>query len=141
MTNPPENKAHWDLTKGKLKQKWPALTDEDLYCDGGGHELLLGRIQRRTGETREAVENALKECSGGNACTTVTPEATAHWDLTKGKLKQKWGALTEADLQFAVGGREALLDRIQQRTGETRAMVDQVVRDCSGPAGCCIAPP
>ena len=56
-----EIKGGWNITKGKLKQKWAQLTDDDLqYVEGKGEELL-GRIQKRTGETREAVEKALKD--------------------------------------------------------------------------------
>ena len=51
-------------TKGKLKQKWAKLTDDDLQYAEGKQEELLGRIQKRTGETREAVEKAVREvCS------------------------------------------------------------------------------
>jgi len=56
-----EIKGDWNITKGKLKQKWARLTDDDLQYAEGKHDELLGRIQRRTGETREAVEKAVKE--------------------------------------------------------------------------------
>ena len=56
-----EIKGDWNIAKGKLKQKWAALTDVDrLYVEGKQDELL-GRIQKRTGETREVVEMAVKE--------------------------------------------------------------------------------
>jgi len=58
-----EIKGGWNITKGKLKQKWAALTDDDLLFVDGKHDELLGRIQKRTGETREAVEKAIKEAS------------------------------------------------------------------------------
>jgi uncharacterized protein YjbJ (UPF0337 family) len=59
-----EVKGDWNITKGKLKQKWAKLTDDDLQYAEGKHEELYGRIQKRTGETREAVEKAVKEsCS------------------------------------------------------------------------------
>jgi uncharacterized protein YjbJ (UPF0337 family) len=58
-----EIKGDWNITKGKLKQKWANLTDDDLRCAEGKHDELLGRIQKRTGETREAVEKAIKEAS------------------------------------------------------------------------------
>jgi uncharacterized protein YjbJ (UPF0337 family) len=56
-----EIKGDWNITKGKLKQKWAKLTDDDLQYVKGKHEELFGRIQKRTGETREAVEKAIKE--------------------------------------------------------------------------------
>ena len=58
-----EIKGDWNITKGKLKQKWAKLTDDDIQYVEGKQEELLGRIQKRTGETREAVEKALKESS------------------------------------------------------------------------------
>lgn len=56
-----EIKGDWNIAKGKLKQKWAGLTDDDLQYVDGKQEELLGRIQKRTGETREAVEKAVKE--------------------------------------------------------------------------------
>lgn len=60
-----EMKGDWNITKGKLKQKWANLTDDDLQFVEGRQEELLGRIQKRTGETREAVEKAVKEYNAG----------------------------------------------------------------------------
>ena len=56
-------KGDWNIAKGKLKQKWATLTDDDLQCAEGKHDEMLGRIQKRTGETLEAVEKAVKEAS------------------------------------------------------------------------------
>ena len=45
------------------------LTDDDLQYAEGKQEELIGRIQKRTGETREAVEKEVKDsCSTGNCC-------------------------------------------------------------------------
>jgi len=56
-----EIKGDWNIIKGKLKQKWGKLTDDDLQFVNGKNDELLGRIQKRTGETREAVEKAIKD--------------------------------------------------------------------------------
>jgi uncharacterized protein YjbJ (UPF0337 family) len=58
-----EIKGDWNITKGKLKQKWAKLTNDDLQYVEGKHDELFDRIQKRTGETREAVERAVKEAS------------------------------------------------------------------------------
>jgi uncharacterized protein YjbJ (UPF0337 family) len=63
MTTKLEIKGDWNITKGKLKQKWAKLTDDDLRYADGKRDELLGRIQKRTGETREAVEKAIQESS------------------------------------------------------------------------------
>jgi uncharacterized protein YjbJ (UPF0337 family) len=56
-----EIKGDWNISKGKLKQKWGTLTDDDLQFAEGKSDELIGRIQKRTGETREAVEKAIEE--------------------------------------------------------------------------------
>ena len=56
-----EIKGDWNIIKGKLKQKWAKLTDYDLQYVEGKQDELVGRIQKRTGETREAIEQAVKE--------------------------------------------------------------------------------
>ncbi len=63
-----EIKGDWNITKGKLKQKWAKLTDDDLQFAEGRQDELLGRIQKRTGETREAVEKAIKESCSTCGC-------------------------------------------------------------------------
>ena len=63
-----EIKGDWNITKGKLKQKWASLTDDDLQFAEGKVEEVFGRIQKRTGESRDAVEKAVKEASGHSCC-------------------------------------------------------------------------
>lgn len=57
------NKGNWNIAKGKLKQKWAKLTDDDLEFAEGKQDEMLGRIQKITGESREAVEKYIKEVS------------------------------------------------------------------------------
>ena len=54
-------KGDWNIAKGKLKQRWAKLTDDDLRYEEGQDDEFIGRIQKRTGETREAVEKAIDE--------------------------------------------------------------------------------
>ena len=63
-----EIKGDWNITKGKLKQKWAKLTDNDLQFGEGKAEELVGRIQKLTGETREVVENAIKDAGSSCGC-------------------------------------------------------------------------
>jgi uncharacterized protein YjbJ (UPF0337 family) len=58
-----EIKGDWNIAKGKMKQKWAKLTDDDLQFVAGKEDELIGRIQKRTGEARENVERALRESS------------------------------------------------------------------------------
>lgn len=54
-----EIKGDWNIQKAKLKQKWASLTDDDLMYSRGKEDELIGRIQKRTGLAREAVEKAI----------------------------------------------------------------------------------
>lgn len=56
-----EIKGDWKIIKGRLKEKWAQLTDNDLLYFKGQQEELIGHIQKCTGETREVVENAIKD--------------------------------------------------------------------------------
>ena len=56
-----EIKGDWNIAKGKMKQKWAKLTDDDLQFVSGKEDELVGRIQKRTGEAREQVERAIRE--------------------------------------------------------------------------------
>ena len=61
LMNTLEIKGDWNIAKGKLKQKWGELTDDDLDYTEGKLDELVGRIQKRTGQSKEAVEKALNE--------------------------------------------------------------------------------
>jgi uncharacterized protein YjbJ (UPF0337 family) len=63
-----EIKGDWNITKGKLKQKWAKLTDDDLQYTDGKCDELYGRIQKRTGETHEAIDKAIKEYTSDSSC-------------------------------------------------------------------------
>jgi uncharacterized protein YjbJ (UPF0337 family) len=57
-----EIKGDWNIAKGKLKQRFAKLTDNDLRYERGQEDELVGRIQKLTGETKEEVERVLREC-------------------------------------------------------------------------------
>lgn len=57
-------KGEWNQIKGKLKQKYADLTDDDLTYVEGKEEELRGRIQKRLGKSREEVEKILKDDCG-----------------------------------------------------------------------------
>jgi uncharacterized protein YjbJ (UPF0337 family) len=49
-------KGKWHQVKGEIKRKWGKVTDNDLMEAEGDMEKLVGKIQQRTGEKREAIE-------------------------------------------------------------------------------------
>ncbi|MFP3883743.1 MAG: CsbD family protein [Actinomycetota bacterium] len=51
--------GRWDQLKGKVKETWGDLTDDDIDVAEGNYEELVGRIKERTGESREEIEEKL----------------------------------------------------------------------------------
>jgi uncharacterized protein YjbJ (UPF0337 family) len=49
-------KGNWNELKGKVKQQYANLTDNDLLYEEGKEDELLGRIQQKTGKTKEEVK-------------------------------------------------------------------------------------
>ncbi|AKP49586.1 CsbD family protein [Cyclobacterium amurskyense] len=52
-------KGNWNELKGKLKAKYGELTDDDLVYTEGQEDQLLGKLQKKTGETKENLEKIL----------------------------------------------------------------------------------
>lgn len=50
-------KGNWNIIKGNLKQQWADLTDDDLLYEEGKEDEVLGRIQKKTGETKENIND------------------------------------------------------------------------------------
>ncbi len=53
--------GEWKQLRGKVKQKWAKLTDDDLAYIDGHRDQLLGRLQERYGIARDQAEDQLKE--------------------------------------------------------------------------------
>jgi len=51
----------WQQVKGKLKQQWGKLTDDDLTILEGSQDRLAGKIQERYGIAKEEAERQVRE--------------------------------------------------------------------------------
>lgn len=56
-----EFKGQWNQVKGKLKQKYGDLTDDDLTYAEGKEDELLGRLQEKTGKTKEQLASEIRD--------------------------------------------------------------------------------
>jgi uncharacterized protein YjbJ (UPF0337 family) len=54
-------KGNWNEVKGKLKQKYAQLTDDDLTFVEGKEDELLGRMQQRLGKSKEELRRDIEE--------------------------------------------------------------------------------
>lgn len=50
-------KGNWNQAKGKLKQEYGELTDDDLQYEEGKEDELIGKIQEKTGKAKEDIKN------------------------------------------------------------------------------------
>lgn len=57
--NTTELKGNWNEQKGKLKQKFATLTDDDLLFEEGKKEEMLGKIQVKLGKTKEELHKII----------------------------------------------------------------------------------
>jgi uncharacterized protein YjbJ (UPF0337 family) len=53
--------GRWQETKGKIREQWGKLTDDDLDIIAGKRDQLVGILQRRYGETRDEMERQVRE--------------------------------------------------------------------------------
>jgi len=57
--NTTELKGNWEQQKGKLKQKFASLTDNDLLFAEGKKEEMFGRLQTKLGKTKEELHKII----------------------------------------------------------------------------------
>lgn len=63
--------GQWKQIKGKVKEKWGKLTDDDLKVIGGKKDQLVGTLQKRYGYEKDHAEKEIdsfcKECECGES--------------------------------------------------------------------------
>ena len=80
MVNTQVLQGQWNQVRGQLKKKWAQLTDDDLRFNNGNIDQLVGRIQQRTGEARDAVEGFIDELtSQGASALSQAAETAGHY--------------------------------------------------------------
>jgi len=95
--NAQELQGQWNKLKGQVKERWGQLTDDDLQIQGGNVDQLVGRIQQRTGETRESVEKFLTDLTGrGASVVAQATEAVSNFTQQAGdRLRDRYGDVAE----------------------------------------------
>lgn len=67
MPNAQTLQGNWNEIKGKLRTKWGQLTNDDVSMFNGNVDQLVGTIQRKTGEGRQAIEQFLDSLTSGSS--------------------------------------------------------------------------
>ena len=60
MMNNATQRGSWNELKGKIKEQWGRLTDDDIAEINGKREQLLGKLQKKYGYAKERAEQELK---------------------------------------------------------------------------------
>lgn len=55
--------GNWEIVKGKLKQQWGKLTDDDLKEVEGDSQMIYGKLKKHYGYTKEEIDKKLDELS------------------------------------------------------------------------------
>ena len=58
--------GNWKQFKGKVKEKWGDLTDDDMTVVEGKRDQLVGKIQERYGYEKDRAEKEVKEWEESN---------------------------------------------------------------------------
>src|SRR5262249_33090984 len=77
MVNTQVLQGQWNQVRGQLKKKWGQLTEDDLKFANGNIDQLIGRIQHKTGEAREAIEGILEDLTSQGASAISSAAETA----------------------------------------------------------------
>jgi len=119
--NAQELQGQWNNLRGQVKSKWGQLTDDDLQIHGGNVDQLVGRIQQKTGEGREAIEKFLGELtSRGSAGVSSAAEAVGNFAQQAGdRLRDQYGHIaSQARDQYG-----NLIDQARERYDYAQDMV------------------
>lgn len=117
MLNAQEVRGQWDQLRGKIKQKWGQLTEDDLQIMGGNIDELVGRIHQKTGEARETIEKFIAELSSQASSTLNRARDTA-----KGFADDATHRMREGYDQMS----ERVRDGYGQLSGQARERYEQV---------------
>ncbi len=102
--------GHWNQLKGDVKKRWGQLSEDDLKWSGGNIDQLVGRIQERTGETREAIESYLDQLTsqGSSAISSAVESVGSYAQEVSHRLRDHYGDISENAREGYVSARDVV---------------------------------
>lgn len=104
--------GRWNDIKGKLREKWGQLTNDDLERFSGNVDKLAGLIERKTGAARSAVEDYLEQ---------ITEDGASVVERVAERVRQGVGQAVESVQESS----EEALDYARDRYDDAQEMVRQ----------------
>lgn len=121
MINAQQVQGSWTQIRGKLKEKWGQLTDDDLKIIGGNVEQMIGRVQQRTGEMRETIENYVNDLvDQGQSVAQRAKETASQYAHQIGDRAREGYDQAAQQARQAYGSAERM---VRQRPAESLATV------------------
>jgi uncharacterized protein YjbJ (UPF0337 family) len=71
-------KGHWKELKGKVKQQWGNLTDDEVTQMKGTYEELEGKLQKKYGYDKERVKKEIQSFIDKNGLSDTDTDNTSH---------------------------------------------------------------
>jgi uncharacterized protein YjbJ (UPF0337 family) len=127
MVNQQILQGNWNEVRGKLKEKWHKLADDDLRSFSGNVDQLVGQIQRKTGESRQAIEEFLGQVAGGasSAAENIRERVQEGMSGVRDRVQEGMSGMADTARQ----GYDALQQgyaeaerRVQERPGQSMAV-------------------
>ena len=119
MVNAQALQGQWSQIRGELKKKWGQLTDDDLRFANGNIDQLVGKIQQRTGEAREAIEQFLTEATsqGSAAISQAAGQVGQYARYAGDQMREGYNRISD---QFG-RGYEYSQDMVRENPGRSIA--------------------
>jgi uncharacterized protein YjbJ (UPF0337 family) len=103
--------GHWDSLKGKIKEHWGQITDDELAEVEGQYDQLVGLIQQKTGEARQQIKSIIDD---------IAEEYSGAFDQAKVAAREYAEHANEALHQTA--------EQLRERAREGYEQAHEVVR-------------
>jgi len=120
MSTQEKVQGNWNQMKGKVKQKWGQLTDDELAEVEGNIDQLIGLVQQKTGQAREQIERVLRDISdqAGVSFTAATETAREY----AGQAAEQLRGAAEQMRDRTMEGYEQAQDFVRRRPAESVAV-------------------
>ena len=111
--------GNWNQLKGKVKEKWGQISDDDLQRVEGHFDQLVGLIQEKTGQARQEIETMVSKLNEetGNRMGQAASAARQYVDQAGEKLRGATHQMRERTME----GYEDAQEMVRRRPAESVA--------------------